>query len=453
MSNQEDADLKTPGPESAPEIRIDSLAAGGDGVGRLDGLAVFVPGAVPGDLLRVRIGKRKSSWARAEIESIIEAGPTRREAPCPVASDCGGCQWLQVDDAAQRVARQTVVTDVIARIADVADCPEPVFAPAPAELGYRRRAEYRLLAKGGGELLMGFLAPGSHRVVRHETCLLLEPALAAAVADLRTHLEGRPIKVCSALIEFTLLADGSVQLLVTLDDAARRELPRLLSEWKPDGPAPHIGLRDAEGRQVREAPGAPYLLENVELPLSTGEVLRYGLYTRPGEFIQSNRLANHQLLKALMEQFDPAGDPWVLDLFCGSGNFTLPLALRGAKVLGVETRRMALRSARKAARSAGTARARFRAGSAEELLPEMAAEGRSYRTVVLDPPRQGAPELAAHLDPLKVEEILAVSCHPASFARDLGAWTALGFRLESLHLFDFFPQTHHVELLAHIVRN
>ncbi len=453
MSKQEDFDSPAPGPESEPEIRIESLAAGGDGVGRLDGLAVFVPGAVPGDLLRVRIGKRKSSWARAEIESILEAGPTRRPAACPSASECGGCQWLQVEDAAQRVARQTVVTDAIARIAELSDCPEPVFAPTPAELGYRRRAEYRLLAKGGGELLMGFLAPGSHRVVRHETCLLLEPALAAAVADLRKHLTGRPMKVCSALIEFTLLADGSVQLLVTVDDAARRELPRLLADWAPEGPPPHIALRDAEGRWIREASGAPYLLEKVELPLATGETLRYGLYTRPGEFIQANRLANQQLLAALMDQFDPTGDPWVLDLFCGAGNFTLPMALRGAKLLGVETRRAALRSARKAARSAGTARARFRAGTVEELLPALAAEGRSYRTVVLDPPRQGAPELAPQLDPLEVEEILAVSCHPASFARDLGAWIALGFRLESLQLFDFFPQTHHVELLARVVRN
>ena len=440
-------------PTDLPELTIESLAAGGDGVGRLGGQAVFVPGAAPGDRLRVRLGKRKARWAKAEIVEVLEAGPSRREPPCPVVGDCGGCQWQQVDLDGQRSARRAGVTDAISRIAGLTEWPEPEFAPTPDEFGYRRRAEYRFLAKGGGENLLGFLAPGTHRVVDHERCLLLEPGLADAVADLRGFLGMRVKRVCSALLEFTILADGSIQLLATLDDPARRELAPALNAWKPQGFDVHLALRDGEGRWIRDASGGPFLLEQVELPVPGGETLSYGLYTRPGEFIQSGRAANRQLLEALMARFDATDSPWVLDLFCGAGNLTLPLALRGAKVLGVETRRSALRSARKSARVCGTARARFRAGAVEELLPELVAEGREYRTVVLDPPRQGAPELAEHLDPLGVQEILAVSCHPASFARDLASWVEKGFRLESLDLFDMFPQTHHVELLARIVRD
>lgn len=444
--------------EESVELEITALAAGGDGVGRLDGQAIFVAGAVPGDRLRVRLGQRHARWARAAILAVVSPGPARREPPCPVAAACGGCQWQQVDAEAQRAARQAVVEDALQRIAGLSAWPPPEFLPTPAAFGYRRRAEYRLRCLGAGRLELGFLARASHLLVDHERCLLLEPSLAAAVTDLRAHLVTRLTRPLAAELELTLLAgEGgpALQAVATLPpgETGARELPQALADWRPPGfAALHWGLRDAEGRLLREPPGAPFLLERVELECADGSVLRYPLFTRPGEFVQANAAANQQLLAALIGDFDPSGEPWLLDLYCGGGNLSLPLALRGARVLGIESRRSALRSARKAAREARCARARFRAGTVEELLPGLAAEGRRYRTVVLDPPRQGAPELAAQLDPLGVEEIFAVSCHPASFARDLADWTARGFVLRSLRLFDFFPQTHHVELLARLTR-
>lgn len=444
--------------EEIGELEIGELAAGGDGVGRLAGQVVFVAGAAPGDRLRVRLTERRAQWARAEILAVLAAGPARREPPCPVAADCGGCQWQQVAEPAQRAARQALVESVLGRIAGLAAWPALRFAATPAALGYRRRAEYRLRCQGAGRLELGFLARGSHRLVDHERCLLLEPALAAAVADLRRQLGARLRRPLAAELELTLLAPAPAPALLAVatapaDGALRRELAAALADWSPPGiGALHWALRDAEGRLLREAPGAPFLLEQVEQEGPDGEPLRYPLYTRPGEFVQANAAANRQLVAALLAEVDTAGTPWLLDLYCGTGNLSLPLALRGARVLGIEGRRSALRSARKAAREAHCARARFRAGAVAELLPALAAEGRRYRTVVLDPPRQGAPELAAQLDPLGVEEILAVSCHPATFARDLAAWSARGFALRSLQLFDFFPQTHHVELLARLTR-
>jgi len=444
--------------EEFAELEIEALAAGGDGVGRLDGQAIFVAGAVPGDRLRVRLGERHPRWARAAILELLSPGPARRQPPCPVAADCGGCQWQQVADGDQRSARQAVVADALQRIAGLAAWPPPDFAPAPAVLGYRRRAEYRLRCQGAGRLELGFLARGSHRLVDHERCLLLEPSLAGAVTALREHLTAQLARAGSAELELTLLAGDegpALQVVATLPpgETASRELPAALAAWRPPGfAALHWALRDAEGRLLREPPGAPFLLERVELACPDGSILRYPLYTRPGEFVQANAAANRQLLAALVADLDASEEPWLLDLYCGAGNLSLPLALRGARVLGIESRRSALRSARKAAREARTAKARFRAGAVAELLPALAGEGRRYRTVVLDPPRQGAPELAAQLDPLGVEEIFAVSCHPASFARDLADWTARGFGLRSLKLFDFFPQTHHVELLARLTR-
>ena len=444
--------------EEYGELEIDALAAGGDGVGRLAGQAIFVAGAVPGDRLRVRLGQRHARWARASILEVLAPGPLRRTPPCPVAADCGGCQWQQVEDAGQRAARQAVVEEALRRIGGLVEWPPPDFAPAPAAFGYRRRAEYHLRCLGAGRIELGFLARGSHRLVDHERCLLLEPALAAAVPALREHLAARLARSGTAELELTLLAgEGGPALQIVAsalaDEPASPELPAALADWRPPGfTALHWALRDAEGRLLREPPGTPFLLERVELPCPDGSLLRYPLYTRPGEFVQANAAANRQLLAALIADVDASDAPWLLDLYCGAGNLSLPLALRGARVMGIESRRSALRSARKAAREVHSARARFRAGAVAELLPALAAEGRRYRTVVLDPPRQGAPELAAQLDPLGVEEIFALSCHPATFARDLAGWTARGFVLRSLRLFDFFPQTHHVELLARLTR-
>lgn len=442
----------------AGELLIDSLAAGGEGVGRLDGRAVFVPGAVPGDRLRVRLREEHPRWARAELLELLAPGPARIEPPCPVAGECGGCQWQQVAAEAQRAARQAIVEDALRRIAGLAAWPAPDFAPTPAPLGYRRRAEYRLRAAGSGLLGCGFLARGSHRLVEHERCLLLEPALADAAGALRAQLAQRLRRPLTAELELTLLGDAAapgLQVIAGVEAAGpeARELAAALADWAPPGLTVHWGLRDVEGRWLREPGGAPYLLEQLTLRTADGRTLSYPLYTRPGDFVQANRAANRQLLEALLAAVALEDAPWLLDLYCGAGNLSLPLALGGARVLGIEGRRSALRSARKSAREARAARARFRAGRVAELLPALAAEGRRYRTVVLDPPRQGAPELAEWLDPLGVAEILAVSCHPASFARDLKGWCARGFRLESLRLFDFFPQTHHVELLARLTRS
>jgi len=431
------------------ELVVETLAAGGPGVGRWEGRACFVPGAAPGDRLRVRVRRDRGRWLEAESLELLAPGPARVDPPCPVAGDCGGCQWQHVAAEVQREARAAIVREALRRIGGLDDPPAPAFAGGGPEFGYRRRAVYHGEAGPGG-IRVGFHGAGSHRIVEHERCLLLEAPLADALGGLRERLD-RPLRAAGRFtLEATLLAGPALQVLVRAEVPLARALAGALDGWAAPGmAATHLSVRAAGGGgTLREAPGAPFLLEDDEFSAPGGGGLRCAWWTRPGEFVQANRHANRRLVEDLLALAAPRPESWVLDLFCGAGNFSLPLAAAGARVLGVEERAVSVRSARKAARELGLARARFRAGAAGDVLADLVAADRRYDLVVLDPPRRGAPELAARLDALGRPRLLAVSCHPAAFARDLAAWRRAGYALRELRLYDFFPQTAHVELLA-----
>ncbi len=439
-------------PQEEQVLRIEALSAGGDGVAHLDGKAIFLPGTVPGDRVRARLGKDKGRWARAEMLELIEPGEARITPPCPVAGQCGGCQWQQVAEPAQREARISILEEALKRITGLETWPEIKFI-AGEPYAYRRRALYRGAVDPDGKLHFGFLARASHDITTHERCLLLEEPLAVAMGEFASRIENRLRPTSEFNVEATLLDGAALQLLVRCDRRSAGLFKAALDGWQPTGCGKlHLSLRGlGEARIFEEAKGAPFLLEQGSIP-GDGEKTDYSLYTRPGEFIQANTAASRRLVASVLEHADPEQDSWLLDLYCGAGNFCLPLALKGARVLGVERQRNALRSARKAARGAGIARARFRAGDVAEVLAGLVQEDRHYHTVVLDPPRAGAPELQEFLVPLGVERIVSVSCHAASFARDLKGWLACGFKLDALELHDLFPQTHHSEVLASLSR-
>jgi len=170
----------TPAPGDELELAIERLAAGGDGVGHSDGLAVFVPRAAPGDRLRVRVTESQRRFARAEVAAVLEPGPARREAPCPYYGRCGGCSWLHLRESAQLEARVGIARAALERIAHRADLPEIEVVASPRALGYRARAR---VAHAGGRV--GFRARGSRELVDVERCAVLDPATQEALARLR----------------------------------------------------------------------------------------------------------------------------------------------------------------------------------------------------------------------------------------------------------------------------
>jgi len=427
-------------------LTIEGIADSGEGVARLDGKVYFVAGAAPGDRMDVRVLRDAGRWARALPIGILEPGPGRVDPSCPLAGRCGGCQFQHLCPETEVEAKGRILKDALQRIGGMRDLPE-IQVERTAFAGYRRRARFHGLGSPEG-LKLGFLAAGSHELVPQESCPLLEPGLRSWIEEFRGRLNGRMRERFELKAEFTLLEGGALQLLLRVSHRAAESLLGILESWETPAPL-HLSLRALERSQsFKEAQGAPFLLERLKLAPSGKEALEFSLFTRPGDFIQSNAEGNRAMISRVLEHLDLSDSPWVLDLYAGSGNFTLPLALSGAKTLGVEENRGALRSARRGARESRCARARFKAGRVGEILPTLSSDGRRYRTVLLDPPREGSVELAPWLDPLGIREILSVSCNPSTLARDMKAWTDKGFRLEALHLFNFFPRTRHVESLA-----
>jgi len=390
------------------ELAIDSLAAGGDGVGRApDGRVVFVPFAAPGDRLRVRLVEERPRFARGAIVAVLAPGPSRVTPPCPVFGVCGGCAWQHVDYPAQVEAKRAIVRDALARLGGVGELPPLAFTPSPAPYGYRGRARVRV-ERGG----VGYRRRSSHELCAIASCPLLAPPLDAALAAL-----------------------------------AKRP-PRERGEWE---------LAMGEGGAVRAVPlearggGAP---AGTRIALqAAGERIELS----PGVFAQANALLLDALATAVIEA---AGrGERALELFAGAGFFTLGLARGFARVVAVEAdpaaaRDLARNAARIEARTPGAPRpvrvvearteAWLAAGEADALAPDV---------VVLDPPRGGVGRAAAEaLARLPARRIVHLSCDPATLARDVAVCAERGWRLVSLHGFDLFPQTPHVEVLAVLER-
>jgi 23S rRNA (uracil1939-C5)-methyltransferase len=421
------------GPRRPPvaEVRIDSIAAGGEGVGRLaDGRVVFVHRTAPGDLAEVALVERRDRWARGRLLRVLEPSPDRREAPCPFYAECGGCTLEHLRYEAQLRAKGRIVADALTRIGGIAAEP-PEVVPSPSEHRYRNRVSFALRRIGRGEVVAGFHALGDpDRIVDLDgRCLLPEEPIARVWDAIRAGWgpEARLLPSGDQL-RLTLRgsAAGEVSLLVEggFSPGRPQELidavPGLAAVWHRPGAAPPS--------LVAGAPGLPETWGDETVELSGAA------------FLQVNRGAAALLEAHVLERVgDPAGLR-VVDAYCGVGLHARRLARAGASVVGIELDPEAVAAARRGA----PAGAVFVEGPVEALLPaHLPAD-----LVILNPPRAGvAPEVAEALAATPPRRIVYVSCDPATLARDL---KRLGerFRLESVRSFDLFPQTAHVETVV-----
>jgi 23S rRNA (uracil1939-C5)-methyltransferase len=465
---------------------IVDLAPGGEGVGRSGDRTVFVPFTAPGDRVELEAAAPPAPGApvHGTLTALLSPGAVRVAPPCPhfglgvpgLASPpggldqaCGGCEWLHVGYQAQLTAKARTVREALRRIARLepgAYQELPILA-SPAAVRYRSRAKFHLDRQSGR---LVFFQRRSHAPVRLTGCHLLTPGLdalrgaagpAIAAAGLGavevtlewSELEGRG----SAFLR--LAEAGAVVRSRTRAEALLAALPVLggVVLGGPDGAAPAV-VGDPVLRHARD-------------PLRPEAGSQR---SRPDVFMQANRGANALLVEEALALLAPGPDDQVLELFCGAGNFTAPLRARARAVAAVEEAGPALELAR-ADLSAGNVRfyagdalklaaalGRERGGSAatgRERGGETAAPGRDrgpdaprFDLALLDPPREGAKGVGPLLRDLGVVRAVYVSCDPATFARDLGATARAGFRVASVRPVDMFPQTHHVEAVALLVR-
>lgn len=410
---------------------IDTLSYGIFGVARTEQGVVMVAGTVPGDVVRARVVAVRRGYREAELVEVVARSPDRRVPPCRYLPECGGCPWQHVDYPAQLHAKEAILRGALRH----AGFDQPELRPIvpSAEWAYRHRVTLRV----DGEQRLGFYRHRSHRLVEIETCLIADDTVNAHLATAREWLRGTSTTV--RRLEIATAAPGVV---VFVGNAEGR--------FRHDGEFHERFLRRQPavqgiilfGRGWRRTFGEP----RVALDIAPGIVIE-----TEGGFTQVNPEGNRRLVQTVLEMAAPHPDDRLLDLYCGAGNLTLPLARTVGEATGVEVDSQSLDDARRNADRLGLANCRFIQQDAAAAAKGLVAGGERFSLVVLDPPRSGAADVLVHLPSLRPERLLYVSCNPATLARDLERLTAFGFRLGGVQPIDLFPETHHLESVALLV--
>lgn len=435
------------------DARVQSIASGGAGVARIDGRVVFIPKTAPGDTVRFRVAKEKGKHLIGELEEIIQAGPARTAPPCAHWSDCGGCPLQHVAPWAQVNAKKRIFLDALARIGkiDLGIRVQPVALPENVER-YRMRARFQIRGSA-----IGFFAPGARRLVEIEDCLLVERPIADALGQLRHFLQAEPRARRIEAVEITSLGEEEgASVGLHLHAAGHRDSenykidPRTLSAWKKFAKENHFPRATAGRRQPGDPPRwrAQYRPDKEHPELCLG--------VSPESFIQPNRALNRLLVKSVIAECRLNDEALVLDLYCGAGNFSLPLAMRAIRVLGVEENPYAVADAGLNREENGVENAEFLHSSVHKLRKEEIVSklgGQRPGVVVLDPPRKGALDAMPLISALAPERVVYVSCNPATLARDARELAASGYHARTAYVFDMFPHTAHLEILTSWTRN
>ena len=436
------------------ELRIDALAQGGDAIARPpDGPIVFVEGAAPGDLVLAELEAPRRGFQRGRVLEVLESGPGRREPPCPEAGSCGGCGWQHLNEETQARAVRELLATALRRTGgfdpDEVEIP-PTLTPVPP-LGYRRRARFVLDLRAEPPRL-GFRRRRSHAVHPVPTCPVLEPELDGLRAAVATRLQALADLLPSlrrAELGLDLTAPGqataSLSLPARVERGALRRAADALAAASPALAA--IEVRDPEGAVLRGRARLAYRQGPAEEPE------RHPARHAPGGFLQASRSGNAALVERVLAAAGPALRPGarVLELFAGSGNFSLPLAAAGARLTAVEENAAALECCREALDEAGLD-AELIAGDAAATVEGLVLEQGRWDLAVLDPPRTGAKDCARALGALGPARIVSVSCDAATFARDAALLREAGYRLRRAEALLLFPQTPHFEIVGLLER-
>ncbi len=410
-------------------LTVEQLTYGVDALARHDQQVVFVPYGAPGDRVLARVIEARRDYQRAELMRVQVAGPDRVLPGCGYFPRCGGCQWQHVAPAAQRVAKQALVAEQLRRVAGIET---PLVLPtrsAEADWHYRARLSFPIEGRR-----LGYHAAGSHRLVEVASCPLGESVLSTHLALLRTWVGA--LRVALRRVTIAAAPGGVVLVASTVTRASRVDVSvteQLLAD--------HAAVRGAvlTGGGTRLTVGDPRVTVQLEHDLA--------LEVPADVFAQVNPAANRLLVATVIEWADVQPGQRVLDLYCGAGNFTLPLARRGAKVYGIERDPLAGATGADNAARLGVRDASFHTASVRDALlhPPWAPD-----LIVLDPPRAGAREAVPRLAALRAPRMLYVACDPATLARDVRALRTHGYELVRVQPIDLFPQTYHIESIAEL---
>jgi 23S rRNA (uracil1939-C5)-methyltransferase len=419
-------------------VGIVDLTHDGEGVADIDGRRVFVPDALPGERVEIALRKRRRKLVEASLVRVLEPSPDRVTPGCEYFGRCGGCALQHLEHPAQVAFKQGVVAQALARIARTE--PEEWLPPvASPPWSYRRRARLGVKYVAGKErVLVGFRERAGPYITDMRRCPVLVPPLDGLLGELADLIAGMSIRDRIPQIEAAVADDATALVFRVLqapsagDEQAFRE----------------FGAR--HGVDIYLQPGGPGTIA----PLGEARPLSYRLDAfglrlsfLPTDFVQVNAAINAELVATVVKYAALEPKDRVLDLYCGLGNFSLPLAQRAGELLGVEGEAgLVARAVRNAAQN-GIGNARFI--TADLMQSDWSFYREPWDVVMLDPPRTGAEAPVAELARANPRRIVYVSCHPATLARDAQVLVhERGYTLKVARVFDMFPHTHHIEAFA-----
>jgi 23S rRNA (uracil1939-C5)-methyltransferase len=444
---------------SSKSVRIEKIVNGGFGLGRLDdGRIVLVGKALPDEKVAITITEDKKQYLYATIAEIIEPHPARINPPCRWYGACGGCDLQHCDYNEQLRIKTAIIRDLILRrFPDTQSDLLPQLGdilPSPARFGYRQRIRLQVDEKGR----VGFLGFRSHRTIPVESCLVAADELNTVLAEMpRNSSCARILKNCR---QVELLLNPGSSGVICLFHLTRRPRPtdiRHANELAGTIPLiERVFFCGADfplaGPFGSETDAQSNTLQMVLPPQEKGDA-SITLGWEVGGFCQVNLQQNPRLIGHVLRECSLSSGDSVLDLFCGMGNFSIPMACRAASLLGIEGQGSAIRSARENSAKAGLTNATFEKAPIHDTCQKLVREGRIFDCVVLDPPRQGVPDLSRELAALAGRNLVYISCDPATLVRDLFTLTRHGLAIRHIQPVDMFPQTHHIETVVLLEKN
>lgn len=427
------------------EFTIDRMGHDGRGITQWNGKTLFVDGTLTGERISARLVRDHARYAEARVDKLLEVSPERIAPVCAHYAECGGCQLQHWGTENQVAYKQAAVLQQLELWGGVK--PKHVLAPiTSADQGYRRCARLGI-DYTDGEVTLGFRKRNSKTLVQVNLCSVLAPALNRLLAPLKTWLT--ELRAAEAVTHLELIHTEQKTAVVLrhvqpLSDVDLQNLSALstnlnFSVWLQGGEAHQ--LQDLSGQDVD--PRMSYRLPDYDLELDF----------HPQDFIQVNPDVNTKMVAQALQLLALKGNERVLDLFCGIGNFTLPLARKCAEVIGIEAVDSMVQRGRENASKLGITNVQFMAANlltmTEHRLNQTCGK---IDAVLLDPPRDGAKEIIDKLPQLSPKRIVYVSCNPATLARDAKVLVAAGYQLDSVGVLDMFPHTAHVESMALFTR-
>jgi len=440
------------------ELAITGLSHQGEGIGRVNNFAVFVPGAIPGEKVTAEITEIKKNLAQGKLEKVVEPVPFRIEAPCAYFAKCGGCQLQHISYEKQLEFKREQVKDALGKIGGIDVQVEPALG-MEYPWRYRNKGHFHP-DKIGSEVRLGFYEPGSYAFVPAKESLLFS----SVVNRLLSYLEEK-LTLDGVSVYERKTGRGYLRNIMIRESRATGEIMLIFvtneDEWRLDEVVESVLAVFPQVKSVYHninKSTKPVVL-GAKFKLISGQAFLkdtigpYVFKISPQSFFQINNEQARVLYEKALAYANLTGKETLIDVYCGIGSIAIYMAAQAKEVIGIEAVEAAINDAGENAKLNGINNTEFIVAKAEEWLPRWVKGGGRADVVIVDPPRKGcAPEVLEAIVEVKPERVVYVSCNPATLARDLKYLAANGYEVEKVQPVDLFPQTQHTETVARIER-